>query len=322
VLDMRGRIVRFNRACEQTTGYSFAEVEGKFVWELFLIPEEFERSKAIFEQLRSGTLPSDYESYWLTRSGEMRLISWSSTVLTEPRGGVTHIIATGIDITERKALERAVLEISSREQRRIGQDLHDGLGQHLTGVAFLSKVLQAKLLEASLPEAVDAAKIVALVNEAIKKTRELARGLLPVVSEAQGLMSALERWAGEVSDLFDVSCRFECRNMVLIHNDTLAYHLYYLAQEAVSNAIKHGKAKNIFIGLEAANSRGTLTISDDGGGFEAVSSYQTGMGMRIMNYRAKMIGGSLDVQSHKADGTVVVCLFPIRNRQTGDGDGA
>ncbi|MGH9354080.1 MAG: sensor histidine kinase, partial [Terriglobia bacterium] len=115
-------------------------------------------------------------------------------------------------VTERKRLENTILDISAREQRRIGQDLHDGLGQHLTGIAFMSKVLEQKLEERSIPEAAEAAKIVKLVNEAINNTRELARGLLPVVSEAHGLMSALQQWANEVEDLFRISCWFQFRH--------------------------------------------------------------------------------------------------------------
>jgi PAS domain S-box-containing protein len=319
VLDPMGQIVRFNRACEQTTGYSFAEVQGRAVWHL-LLPEEAERFKATFEQLRRGFLPGDFETHWRTRSGGRRLISWSNTVLTGKGGLVTHIIATGIDITDRKRLEEAVLEISAREQRRIGQDLHDGLGQHLTGVAFMSKVLEDKLAEAALPEAVDAAKIVTLVNEAIQKTRELARGMLQVVSEARGLMSALERRAAEVTDLFHLSCRFECHEAVLVHNKTQADHLYYIAQEAVNNAIKHGKARNILIGLTGANGRGALTIQDDGAGFDTALGSYPGIGLRIMNYRAKMINGVLEAHSSPA-GTVVVCRFPLRTRDSEQPDG-
>ena len=259
-----------------------------------------------------ASLPGSYESYWSTRTGERRLISWSNTVLTGNGGTVTHVVATGIDITERKRLERAVLEVSAREQRRIGQDLHDGLGQHLTGVAFMARVLQDKLADGSLAEASDAAKIVALVNEAIKKTRELARGLLPVVSEARGLMTALERWAGEVSDLFQIACGFECRSPVLIHDETLADHLYYIAHEAVNNAINHGKAKHIAIRLTAGNGGGVLQIEDDGRGFQKTSISQSGLGLRIMNYRANMIGASLVVQSVPAEGTLVSCRFPVR----------
>jgi PAS domain S-box-containing protein len=315
VLDRQGRIVRFNRACEQTTGYSFEEVRGRGVREVFMIPEEIERFTSILDQLRNGVLPNDYESYWLTKSGERRLISWSGTVLTDSEGNVTHIIASGIDVTERKRLEKAVLEVSTREQRRIGQDLHDGLGQHLTGIAFMGKVLEDRLAEASLAEASEAAKIVRLVNESIKMTRDLARGLLPVVAEARGLMSALDRWAGEVSDLFHVACRFECRHPVLIHDGTLADHLFHLAQEAVNNAIKHGRPRNITIGLASVNGRGTLTVQDDGLGFETASGSHSGLGLRIMRYRAKMIGGSLEVNSNPGMGTVVTCLFPTLRRE-------
>ena len=116
------------------------------------------------------------------------------------------------DITERKHLEKTILEISAREQRRIGQDLHDGLGQHLTGIAFMSKVQEQRLAEKGLAEAAEATRIVSLVNEAINKTRELARGLLPVTSDAHGLMSALKRWAAEVEDLFHISCSLHTRD--------------------------------------------------------------------------------------------------------------
>jgi PAS domain S-box-containing protein len=224
VFDPEGRIIRFNRACEQTSGYSLAEVSGQRIWDLLMVPEEVERFKAIFQQLCSDQLASDYEGYLVKRDGTRRWIAWSSTVLPGNDGAPTYIIATGIDITERKHLEKTILEVSGREQRRIGQDLHDGLGQHLTGIAFMSKVQEQKLMEKSMPEAGDAAKIVKLVNEAIYKTRELARGLLPVVSDARGLMSALQQWASEVEDLFGVSCRFQCVTPVLIHDDTVATH--------------------------------------------------------------------------------------------------
>ena len=137
-----------------------------------------ERFKSIFAQLSADLLPQDYRSYWVTRHGTQRLIAWSSTMLPGSNGTPNYIIATGIDITEREELEKALLNISAREQRRIGQDLHDGLGQHLTGIAFMAKAHEAKLAEKRMTDAADAAKIVRLVNEAIHKTRELARGLL------------------------------------------------------------------------------------------------------------------------------------------------
>ncbi len=312
VLDPDGRITRFNRACELTTGYSLEEVRGKRIWDFFLVPEEVDRFKSIFAQLSADLLPEDYQSYWVTRHGVKRLIAWSSTMLPGKNGTPNYIIATGIDITEREQLEKALLNVSSREQRRIGQDLHDGLGQHLTGIAFMAKVHEAKLTEKRLADALDAAKIVRLVNEAIHKTRELARGLLPVVSDAQGLMSALQIWASEVEDIFGISCRFECGTAVLIYDDAMATHLYHIAQESVNNALKHGHARNILIRLTAENGRGTLLIKDDGSGIVENRGNNQGMGLHIMNYRAGMIGGTLEVAPDSIRGTTVTCTFPMK----------
>ncbi len=312
VLDPEGRIIRCNRACEQTSGYSPAEVSGQKIWDVFMVPEEVDRFKSVFQHLCSDQLPSDYEGYLVKRDGARRWIAWSSTVLPGNDGTPAYIIATGIDITERKHLEKTILEVSGREQRRIGQDLHDGLGQHLTGIAFMSKVQQQKLMEKSMPEAGDAAKIVKLVNEAINKTRELARGLLPVVSDAQGLMSALQQWAGEVEDLFRVSCRFQCFTPVLIHDDTVATHLYHIAREAVNNAVKHGHPRQIAIRLAADQDRGALTITDDGLGIADIPANNAGMGRHLMNYRARVIGGSLEIQRVATGGTKVTCLFPVQ----------
>ncbi len=313
VLDPCGRIVRFNRTCEQTTGYSFAEVSGKCVWDLFLAPEEVDTFKAILAEPNSEQLSQDYQSNWLTRDGSSRLINWSSTILAGKNGATSHVIVTGIDVTERQRLEKAILEVSAREQRRIGEDLHDGLGQHLTGIAFMSKVLESKLHEKSLPESCDAEKIVKLVNEAINKTRELSRGLLPVVSDAHGLMSALTRYAEEMQDLFQITCRFECAEPVLLYDVNAATHLYHIAREAVNNAIKHGNPSHVVIGLFAKNGEGTLSVQDDGGGISEISSNHAGMGLNIMNYRANMVGGSLDIRRNFTGGTSVVCLFPLRS---------
>ena len=317
VLDDEGRILRFNPACELTTGYSKEEVQGKCIWELFLPPEETDRFRATFDLLRTDLLPQDYQSCWVTRHGDRRLIAWTSTLL--PGSGETsnYVIATGIDITERKHLEKALLDISAREQRRIGQDLHDGLGQHLTGIAFMAKVHEAKLAEHKRSEAHDAAKLVKLVNEAIHKTRELARGLLPVVSDSHGLMSALQMWAAEVEDLFGISCCFECETPVLVHDITMATHLYHIAQEAVHNAIKHGNAKRILIQLIAEKGRGRLIVKDNGKGIlehrAPGHAPGHGIGLHIMNYRAGMIGGSLEIKRDTNRGTVVTCIFPTKD---------
>jgi PAS domain S-box-containing protein len=313
VLDPEGRIIRFNRACERASARDFSTVEGHHVSDLFETPEEAERFRAVIEQWRAGAGPAEHDGCWVNDRGERRIITWSGTLLRGADGSVEHIITTGTDVTERKRLERALLDLSGREQRRIGQDLHDGLGQHLTGTAFMSKVLQQKLEDQALPEAAEAKKIVTLVNQAIEKTRELSRGLLPVLSDADGLMSALKRFAGEVEDLFSVSCSYICPRPVLLGDVVVATHLFFIAQEAVNNAIKHGRARHITIGMSVLDDKGCLAVQDDGVGLRRVPESHPGMGLHIMQYRANMIGGTLAVTSGRAGGTVVDCLFPLRS---------
>jgi len=314
VLDPEGLIVQFNRACEQTTGRSFGAVKGKHAGDLFAPGDDRERFGEALARLRSGKLVPDFEACWPSGDGTPRLIRWSGTILPGTHGKVCNVILTGIDITESKRLEKAILEISGREERRIGQDLHDGLGQHLTGIAFMSKVLAEKLADKRLPESAEAGKIVQLVNQAVHKTRELSRGLLPVAADPRGLMSALEHYASEVEDMFGLDCRFECDQPVLIYNDAIANHLFRIAQEAVNNAIKHGQSRHIRIRLCPESEDLVLTVRDDGRGLPADVHNRTGMGLHIMNYRATMIGATLQVQRHAEGGTSVSCSLPsLRN---------
>jgi signal transduction histidine kinase len=176
----------------------------------------------------------------------------------------------------------------------------------------MSKVQEQRLAAKGLAEAADAARIVTLVNEAITKTRELAHGLLPVISDARGLISALKRWSLEVEDLFDISCSFWIDEPVLIHDASVSTHLYRIAQEAVNNAIRHGEAKNILISLIPGNGYGTLRIENDGTSLPEHSAGDSGLGMQIMKYRAGMIGGSLKVESGVSRGVTITCRFPLR----------
>lgn len=309
VIDQEGRIVRFNRACERMTGYSFPEVRNRAVWDLLSLADEDERFRKFIEEMQSGQRHDEYEGRWLTREGVQRVIEWSGTALAD--GAPGHMIATGIDITDRRRLEQTVHEIGDQERRRIGRYLHDDLGQHLTGIAFMCKAQEQTLKENGLPCAPDAGRIVGLVNEAIHKIRRLSHGFLPVISNPDGLMAALQSWAGTVEELYGIACRFRCAEPVLIHNDSVATHLYRIAQEAVANAIKHGGAGTIEISLSADHERGALDIRDDGEGVEETRSNTEGMGLHIMRDRARLIMGWLEVKQLTPRGTVVRCMFPM-----------
>jgi PAS domain S-box-containing protein len=308
LLDWEGHIVRFNRACEKTTGRLFAEVKGASLGDL-LGPEETDRFQLAFDEIRRGVPVHYHEGSLYAKDGRKRLIRWSATMLPGPVDQPRLMIATGTDITEHNRLEQAVLEISNSEQRRIGQDLHDGLGQHLTGIAFLSKVLEQQMLQQALPEAAEVGKIVKLVNEGIRKTRELARGLVPVWKDSLGLMNSLSHWANEVEDLFGIACTFQCEPPVSIEDQNTSNHLYRIAQEAVHNAIKHGKSSKIVITLATSFNSVLLTIRDYGTGMPKERNY-SGMGLDIMRYRAGMIGGALEIAHAEGGGTQVTCCFP------------
>jgi len=298
---------------ETALGFSQSEwLEDPVRWYQQIHPDDKMRwSLEAAEMFLSGKpLRSAYRV--MARDGRVLWFQCEAKMIRRQDGRPWFIHGVGFDITERKVLEEAILEISAREQRRIGQDLHDGLGQHLTGIAFMSKVLEEKLSDKSLPEAVEAAQIVKMLNQAIDNTRQLARGLHPVAAEPLGLVSALKKWASEVEGLFHIGCRFQCEKPLPILDVNLATHLYRIAQEAVNNAMRHGKSRNIVIGLSGKNGAGTLTIQDDGEGFSEKRTGQPGVGLSIMNYRADMVGGSLKVQPNEGRGVTVTCMFPLR----------
>ncbi len=214
------------------------------------------------------------------------------------------------EMAERQRLEEEILRVSEREQRRIGHDLHDSLCQHLTATALAGQVLGDRLAARALPEAADAGKVVELVEEGITLARDLARGLYPVEMEAEGLMAAFQELADNITKGAKVRCVFECAPPVLIHDDAAATHLYRIAQEAVRNALQHGKAKRIGLSLSERGGRLTLTVEDDGVGLPDHRQQGRGLGIRIMAHRASMIDGSFSVEPAPTGGTIVTCSFP------------
>ena len=218
------------------------------------------------------------------------------------------------DATARRQLEREVLEASNREQQRIGNDLHDGLGQELTGIALLLRGLEnrAEREAAALSPAIE--EVALLVNDAIFTTRALARGLSPVTFDRGGLSLALEELARRLSAMFHIIVRCEADDSLDRGLESVnALHLYRIAQEAVTNAAQHGSAAQVSIELRVDAGRGLLRIEDNGQGFNPAMHQSKGLGLRIMHYRAQMMAGSLRIESARSRGTVVSCWFPKAN---------
>ena len=215
------------------------------------------------------------------------------------------------EIAARERVERELLHISEREQRRLGHDIHDSLCQHLTGTALAGQVLVQNLKAQNSSQAGSAARVVELIEDGITLSRNLAKGLNSVRPSADGLMEALEDFASSTSELFKISCRFECPLPVLINDSDAAEHLYRIAQEAVGNAVKHGHARNIVVRLDLSKSGKMLRVIDDGSGLPSAHVNGRGMGLSIMSYRAGLIGAKFNIRRREAAGTVVSCLLPL-----------
>lgn len=215
------------------------------------------------------------------------------------------------EIGERERLEKEILEISEREQRRIGHDLHDGLCQHLTATALAGQVLGQKLSALSLAESNDAGEIVRLLEEGISMTRNMAHGIAPLDMESEGLVTVLRGLAASVSQISRVECSLESDSPPLIEDADAATHLYRIAQEAVQNALRHGKPRQIVMSLSRVRDRAELTVEDDGTGLPENWQSGRGLGTRIMAHRAGMIGGVLSIEPNPTGGTFVTCSFPL-----------
>lgn len=222
-------------------------------------------------------------------------------------------VAVVRDVTERRRLEREILEISANEQRRIGQELHDGLCQDLTAVTLGLESLRRKLEHERPADAEAVADIHEVVRQTLAETRELARGLNPIAIHPGGLSMALHDLAERVAKLFRIGCEFETDGLVTLAQGEMATHLYRIAQEATSNAIRHGHARHVGISLRGRGPcQVTLSIVDDGRGFASGANADdpAGVGLQIMRYRASLIGGTFDIRPAAGGGTIVTCVLP------------
>jgi PAS domain S-box-containing protein len=305
--DLNGRITSMNRAGEKLLQWPRRDVLSKNILEL-VAPEEQPAVQRWLEQVGAASSSPTVEWDFLT-AGRQRVRLEINARLIQPSGATAEIEVMARDITERKRLEREILEISNREQRRIGHDLHDGVCQQLAGIALMTASLADKLEEKAAPESAQIERISGLINQAITQTRGVARGLFPIRLEENGLVSVLEELAVNSSELFKIPCHFSASSPPAAVDNETALHLYYIVLEAVANAAKHSNAKNIAISLDAVKDHYALSVRDDGQGFPLAIPAQMGMGIRIMQYRAGVIGATLNLRSAPGSGTDVTCVF-------------
>lgn len=210
-------------------------------------------------------------------------------------------------------LEREIISIGEREQERIGQDLHDGICQSLAALSCSAASLKSDLEGRGLAaEAKVADNLAQFLRDAVVQTRNLARGLVPVQMDEAGLASALEELTASATRLLGIRCAYESDGVPLIRDNVIAMHLYRIAQEAINNATKHGRATNILVSLSENGEAMTLKIADDGAGISKTASGRDGMGLGLMHYRARLVGGELSVEEPPDGGTVISCGFPLR----------
>jgi two-component system, LuxR family, sensor kinase FixL len=313
-IDERGSVRTFNRAAEKLFQFDASEVIGKNV--NVLMPQPYRREH------------DDYINNY-HQTGHRKIIGIGRDVTGKRKDGSTfpmylavsevnvngQRLYTGIirDITEQRRLEQEVLRISEHERHRIGQDLHDGLGQMLTGISLINKNIAHSLKEENHPLADEVNEITNLVKEADEFARSLSRGLIPVEFDSEGLTAALERLVQNAERLFNIKCRLTVKQNIVFDDTTSLIHLYRIAQEATSNAVKHGNATEVHISLKADKEKMILMIEDNGTGFANDWDKHKGLGVRIMSFRARLVGANVDIGISQELGgaAIVVSLLAV-----------
>lgn len=306
-IDDRGNVRTFNKAAEDLFQYNSSEVIGENV--KMLMPQPYRREH------------DDYiHNYHQT--GEKKIIGIGREVTGRRKDGSTfpmylavsevnvngQRLYTGIirDVSEQRRLEQEVLRISEHERHRIGQDLHDGLGQMLTGITLINKNIASYLKDEDHPLANDVDEITDLLKEADEYARGLSRTLIPVELDSSGLVAALQRLASNAERLFNIECKI--KDTINIHFDdpTSLTHLFRIVQEATSNAVKHGNATKVHISMETDETKLIVKIEDNGTGFSPDWDQHKGLGVRIMKFRSRLIGANLEISKSSLDGAAII----------------
>jgi two-component system sensor kinase FixL len=325
VLGTDGRIVRFNAYMEELSGWQVDEVRGRDWFDTFLPEHDRQPIRELFARALGGERARGNVTPIVTKGGHEREIEWYDASLTDANGELVGLLCTGQDVTERRILQREILEIAADEQRRIGQELHDGTQQQLTGLGLLAQNVATALdklcqadgeswfsKEAGFRDRIAgthqrATQVQNGLENAAREVNQLSRGLIPVELDGQGLMSSLTELAGSVNEVQQIACTFTSDAPIEMANNFTATHLYRIAQEAVNNALKHSRGKRIEISLSERNGVITLKVFDNGNGIDKKRENGPGMGLRIMSYRTELIGAALSIGQANGGGTEMTC---------------
>jgi PAS domain S-box-containing protein len=303
--------VYFSDRWKAILGHEPAEISDELdEWRKRVHPEDRERlARAQREFFAGGETAFSLEYRLRAKDGSYRWILSRAVLLRDAQGRPVRMTGADTDITARKQLEKEILRISDREQWRIGQDLHDGLGQQLTAIELMCQSLKGDL-EDLRPDVVEqVSRMGKRLREAISQTRSLAHGLTPFMLDATGLQAALAELAQRTASLGRVQCRLVCPAPVLLTDREASGHLYRMAQEAVSNALKYAGAREIVIRLTGGEGALQLEISDDGKGLPRKKKSAPGIGLQVMQHRANAIGAELAVISPPGRGLTIRCTL-------------
>lgn len=307
--DPKGNVISWNKAAEQLFGFTEEEMLGQSIFVLSP-PDKRTETQQLYVRMCEGlSLSTRFDTVRMTKEGRLIEVSITLSAVRERSGAFTGMSAIIRDISERKRLEKQILEISDFEKQRIGQDLHDDLCQYLVGISLLSNVLTDNLKKKSVEEAEDARQINSLVRQSISKARGIAKGLAALHLTGPNFMINLEELAISTENLFGVNCRFECDSTVEFTDNTIAVQLFRIIQEAVNNAAKHSQAKNIAIKVSRCDGVIAVSVTDNGIGYPESGPRHTGMGINIMDYRARMIDACLEIHRIPSGGTAVTCIL-------------
>lgn len=310
-VDTDNRVTVVNKALLDNLSKRREQVLGRSLSEISSEENVVDIEAQAATTMRTGRPLTDQERAWISADGSVRWFTFTHVPLRD-HGSVSGLVCTVQEVTNRRELEQEILEISNREQRRLGSDLHDGLGQELTGLSLLLKGLEVQVSREAPQYTSQITKITDLLARAIQSTRSLARGLAPVNLERGGLPEALKHLAARCTDMYSLQCTFGNGSQKLPDlEEGAATHLYRIAQEATTNAARYARARSIAIDLRSTARKLQLSIADDGIGLSAgLAQGRPGMGLKIMEYRARMLGGTINFEE-PGPGTRIVLSAPL-----------